>query len=408
MNQEFKDALDALKTSLQDETKAQIEALKKESEDANKAKIEDLESKLVAVQNKYDEMKGKLENPANPLPTADKGLLADYRAFATKILEECTSKTGERDFGALKASKPFEIGIKAVQTTTTALNTASIFLTEREIDREIHKAPRNPNTILELIKVRPTKAMTIHWRYKDTSVGAGPGTVAEGGAFPERELRYLDGSEKVKKIAVFSEFSAETIEDSDFFETELPLELSEDMLSVLNTQCFAGDGTGNNLNGLKTIATAFARPAGVGTMTGVKRADVLRIAILILRKANFIPNAIVLNPTDAAMMELEKDTTGQYILPPFIAADGMKVKGLPVIEDNNQTEGDFFIGDFSKAVLRVKRQLEYKLFDQDAQNAKNDQYTATMSMRAALVVPHPKRKAFVKGTFSTAITALQA
>ena len=106
----------------------------------------------------------------------------------------------------------------------------------------------------------------------------------------------------------------------------------------------------------------------------------------------------------------DRDTTGQYKFPLFyVNANGeTKVAGLPVIEDNNMTEGSFLVGDFSRAKLRVKRQLEYKLFDQDAQNAKNDLYTCTMSMRAALVCPTPNRVAFVKGTFATAITALQA
>lgn len=380
-------------------TKAQMEADKKETTE-----------KLNTLGNQVDDLSKKVEkggnggeNPVNHLD--------EYQRKVSKIAEARKVALADDENAKPKAEEfSVELPVAKSMTTSGALSAGQIFLTTTDKDGETYRAPKNPNKMLDMIRVFPTNGATLSTRYRSTVTGA-PVTVAEDGAYPEEQLTWVEELWKPKKIAVFAEPTAEMIEDTDYVNYELPIELQEDTLIALNAQVFTGSGAGNNITGLKTIATSFTKPAGLTALVGATKYDVLRAIITLIVKNGFGLKsgyvAIFLNPTDMYDLEVKKDSTGQYILPPFMSTDNTKIKGVAIIEDNNVTAGDFFGGDFAQTKLRMKRQMEYKMFEQDAQNAKNDIYTCTVSLRAALVTPFPARKAFITGTFSTAITALQ-
>ena len=133
--------------------------------------------------------------------------------------------------------------------------------------------------------------------------------------------------------------------------------------------------------------------------------DVLRTAVALIRKNKFRANYIAINPVDAALMDMEKGTDGHYILPPFVTADGTKVAGTTVIESFSIDEGSFLVGDFTKSNLRIREEININL------GYENDDFTKNMvtilaEMRAVHYIKKHHVKAFVKGTFAAAITAI--
>jgi HK97 family phage major capsid protein len=182
-------------------------------------------------------------------------------------------------------------------------------------------------------------------------------------------------------------------------------------LIQLGTQVLLGDNTGENHNGIYTRATAFARQTGVGTLTGITNRDVLEHAYLQVRvagKGAFRPNAVLMNPVDVTKLKTLKDTTGQYIMPLFLSNTGYDVNGIPIVEDDNITAGNFLMGDFTKFGLFMYRNLSLQTYDQNEDDVLKDYLTVAGSLRAISRLKTPEATAFVKGTFSTAITALQA
>jgi HK97 family phage major capsid protein len=65
---------------------------------------------------------------------------------------------------------------------------------------------------------------------------------------------------------------------------------------------------------------------------------------------------VVLNPTDWADIELQKDSTGQYIWVDVTTGGESKVWRLAVVPTNAIAAGNFWVGDFAAAAVVYDRQ----------------------------------------------------
>ena len=68
------------------------------------------------------------------------------------------------------------------------------------------------------------------------------------------------------------------------------------------------------------------------------------------------PTGVVLNPTDWADIELQKDSTGQHIWVDVTTGGESKVWRLAVVPTNAITAGNFLVGDFPAAAVVYDRQ----------------------------------------------------
>jgi len=147
---------------------------------------------------------------------------------------------------------------------------------------------------------------------------------------------------------------------------------------------------------VSTLALGVATP---------NRFDVLMAAVAQIAAANFNADAVVINPADYYAMQLTKDANGNYIMPPFSSADGMTVAGLRIVANNGVAVGTFLVGDFKKATLAIREDVNIQI------GYVNDDFirnlvTILAEMRAVLFVKSNWLNAFVKGSFATAITAI--
>ena len=114
---------------------------------------------------------------------------------------------------------------------------------------------------------------------------------------------------------------------------------------------------------------------------------------------------ILLNPTDYHKMLVTKATDGQYIQDPNTGA--VSVMGVPIVQTTAQTAGTFIVGDFTLGAAIARRKgmtVEFAFNNED--DFDKDLLTVKASSRFAL--PIYRKNAFAFGTFSGAITALQA
>jgi HK97 family phage major capsid protein len=163
------------------------------------------------------------------------------------------------------------------------------------------------------------------------------------------------------------------------------------------------DGTGTTPvpKGAYVYASAFASAAYTGFKPAAATIYDL-IAIMAVEISNgyggmYQPNNVVLNPADVLRMQLAKDSTGQYVIPPFTLNNGMVVAGMTVIPSESVTANTMLVGDFSFGTIYDDGGIEIEV-GYVADNFKEDVVTIKARKRMLLLVRTAYTGAFLKST----------
>jgi hypothetical protein len=250
----------------------------------------------------------------------------------------------ELDMSAMTAKAP------ATMTFATVDAGGSAYLPVPQVDRAVIDLVRIQPTFFDyLIKGRTSSAAYV-WINKINKQG--PATAAmfigEGVLKPLASFELETEISNAKKIAERMKASTEILEDIDGFASLIENELSYEVRMAVNNALLSGTLSSTVPAGITTIASAY-------TLTGISvdnpnNFDAIRAAVAQLRNLNFFSNLVVfINPVDAANMELTKaDDSGVYMLPPFTSADGTRIAGVRIVEDNNIAVGNLLVADLSK------------------------------------------------------------
>ena len=126
-----------------------------------------------------------------------------------------------------------------------------------------------------------------------------------------------------------------------------------------------------------------------------------------IRTSEYRSTAILMHPTDVALMKLEKDSHNNYVMPFIFVQNGrIVVDMVPVIDNTAQTAGTYLIGDFQRATsLYIRRAITLKFHDSDdVGDVTKDMSTVTISERIAL--PLFRDSALVTDTWAASLTEL--
>jgi HK97 family phage major capsid protein len=277
-----------------------------------------------------------------------------------------------------------------------------------DLDPAITRDPVREVYIEQIADTAETTSDNVSWVEVVTETGA-PASTAELAAIPEKDYAFQEFKKPVQKIAVINKHSVEILNDGPALVSAIKGFLAEDLNIVTDEQLLSGNGTAPQLQGVLGVATDLNTLIGSQVLVGATHADVLRIGITKIRvagKGKFRPTHIVLNPVDVEALELTKDSTGQYVLPPFIAADGTRIGGATVIENTGITAGTFLMGDFRKLHVRRKGGVEVEITNSDADDFAKDIVTFKIRRRLVSYVRANDDGAFLTGTFSTIKTNL--
>ena len=265
-------------------------------------------------------------------------------------------------------------------------------------------ATRKP-WILSLIQRGNTVSDLIRW-VEQANKDGGAGGTAEGGAKNKADFDLVVAEASVKKRTVYIKVSNEMLDDIDFMESEIRTELLKLLDLDIDDQLLTGDNLTTNLNGLLTVATAWAAGSFADTVDDANNFDVLMTAIDQIVVAQFMPTAILMHPTDVTSMHLTKDSTGQYVFPYSRNGDGTEIIGIPIYMNTGMTIDNFLVMDGSKAKAFFRKNATISM------GYENDDFTknlVTILAEARLVqrVKGNDTGAFVTGDFTTAKAALE-
>lgn len=218
-------------------------------------------------------------------------------------------------------------------------------------DPEIVSDPYRPRMLRNLIPTIPVNSNLVEWVQTNVRTNSAD-VVSEGGTKLKSDLTYDRKESPVRKIAHYFKTSMEVLQDFARLQGEINTEGFEMLRQVEEDQLMDGDGTGINLLGLIPQATPYDTLA---TQSTDQQVDVIRRAILQVRQSYYMASGIVLNPSDWAAIELLKDGENRYLFSSATAGAPMRLWGLPVVESDALTAGEFMVGAFRVAATIYDR-----------------------------------------------------
>lgn len=255
--------------------------------------------------------------------------------------------------------------------------------------------PRRQLLIRSLLNVTTTESDVVKYGKQTTRTNAAA-AAAEAGTAPESSYGWTKAEANVRKLVHITHISDEALADAGQLQGEIDGELRYGLDLEEEDQIIAGDGTGENLSGLLTDATAFSAAAGLPNTT---RIDRLRLALLQVALANYASNGIAIHPTDWAAIELLKDSQGRYVFGDPNTAKTPMLWGLDVVPTQSLSAGEWLTGNFfMAATLYDRQQNEVLISSEHGTNFVDGMKTMKGSKRVALANKRPT--ALVTGNFT--------
>lgn len=268
-------------------------------------------------------------------------------------------------------------------TTDAAGSVGTLIQPQRVAGTEL---PQRRMTIRALLAQGRTASNSIEYdKEKVFTNNAAP--VAEGASKPQSELQYEEATAPVRTIAHWMRASVQILADVPALRSIIDQRLRYGLSFVEETQLLTGSGSGQNISGLVTNATAYSAP---GSLTASTPVDVVRLMILQVALAEYPANGIVMNPIDMAAIEMSKDSAGGYLIGDPQGTIQKRLWGLPVVETQAMTVDKALVGAFDLAAQIFDRQdatVEVSTEDQD--NFIKNKVTIRAEERLALAIYRP-------------------
>jgi HK97 family phage major capsid protein len=401
---ELKDLLGELKGQFEKAIDSKIEA--KADQDAKAVKA--LEEQILTLKTQAEEA----QKIIHALGQKNTKTETENKGFSDRILDLIQPKAA--DFKALannrSASVSFDVNIKAAANMTTA-NYSGGLIGLTAWDGEISRPARRSPFMRQLVRNRPIGDQGISWAEVANRDG-GAAMTAEGALKSKLDFDIVERREVARKITAYVKATKEALQDIPNLRELINTELVEAIELKLDEQILSGNNTGENLKGILEYAPDFA-VTGTVLENGVDAAnyfDVLRIAawqVLNSGNSRYNPTVAIINPIDAAMMDVSKfESGGGYVMPPFSTNNGQTIFGLRVVANLGVAAGTFVVGDFSKSVLGIREEVNINVGYENDDFTKN-LVTILAEMRAFHYIKTNDLAAFVQGTFATAAADLE-
>lgn len=299
--------------------------------------------------------------------------------YPTGIPEQVVPNVTPTQFAGLKA---IEEGVKTivnVGTNTTASGNAMPTIVAD--NRGFLPMLFRPLTLLDLV-TRGNSTSDIVEYFREIArtnnaapVGEATATGGSTGLKPESALRFERVQDTDKTIAHWVPITRKALRNVGQIRTMVDAFLLQMLNEVLESQMLNGDGTGDNLNGIRTQATG----------TEAWNTDLFvttRKALTYMRNTSLIqPTGWVLNPADMESVDLATDNANRFYGQGPFGIGPRTLWGLPVAESSTQPAGEGLLGDFRQAVLYDREQASVQV------GTINDQFVRNMiTLLAELVV----------------------
>jgi HK97 family phage major capsid protein len=213
------------------------------------------------------------------------------------------------------------VNVKAEQKAIyESVESAGGALLDNERLPDLINLPQRPQSVLNLITISRTTSDVVEWVEVATRTNsAAPVPERSGGNFglkPESDMTFTLKTSNVRTIATWIGASRNILRDVPRLQDMIDGELTENLRVVLENQIIAGNGTGENFAGIINTAGILTRTQGSGARAKPADtiADTVRRGVTDIQLEFYTPNGVLFHPADYEEIELQKDTTGQYVM----------------------------------------------------------------------------------------------
>lgn len=393
---ELKDSLELqLKTGFQG-LQAKYDAAIAEVEKGNQVATElkkDIQTQKDELQKVIDQVQD-LEQKGVKL----RGLPGEGKSFIDLVKGDDSYKALQQKGSSLASMEVTKADLASMkETKVTSANVVA-----PHFDQTIQPGLRQELRIRDLLTTVPVEGQEYTY-FKELLHTKGAAAVAEGGTKPTSNVTFERKTDRVKKLAVWMPATDEALSDVPQMLAYLQELLRYDLKLEEEAQILKGDGTGENLNGLMTQATAF--DTGLNK-TGDTAIDTMRRAIYQVRKQSKLSaDGLVMTELDWMDIELQKDSQNRYL---FANLQGLVTPilwGRPVITSDSMDEGDgsttggeYLVANFARAaVLFDRMSFLFKMGLINDMFIKNE---VALLVEERLGLGVRRREALVKGRFA--------
>jgi HK97 family phage major capsid protein len=395
MDEKLKDQLDGISKSID----AKIE--KSNSDVVNNV----VEKANEIVKSEVGEMATKLNERLDAMEVANKKQFNSQKKVTFKSALKEALDNGAVEGIAKGNARSASFELKA-DMTTGADFTGEVIAADRVPGYKFD--PTRPVHVRQLLATGSTQSDVVRY-VKESGYSNGAAPTAEGVTLTQSDFDMTAADANVRKIGTYFRISEEMLADTPQLTSYLSARAPEKLLEVEDTQILSGDGTGSNLSGIITDAADFDVSASGAFYQSVENAnefDVIIASLNQLALQNYNADCIMLNPTDFNKILLLKDSTNDYIKQQVYGGLQPSFNGVKVVVNTAIAAGTFLIGNFGVGTqLWVRQGVNVEFFREDGTNVRDGFVTVRVSERIALTNYLPN--AFVNGTFSTAIAALE-
>lgn len=356
-----------------------------------------------AIDSLTAEVKAKTDNDSKLVDRLDKiearlAHNADNDNFTVKSIGEQFIETDEfKSFATTGKKGKAELELKAITTGSATVGTGtdgSTSLVPSHHVPGIVAPARRMLTIRDLLAQGSTSSGVIQY-VKETGYTNNAAPVAEGAAKPYSDIKFDQVTTNVRVLAHMFKASKQILEDAPMLASYIDTRARDGLADVEEAQLLRGDGTGQNLSGLVTNATAFNTALA---KAGDTKIDLIRRALLQVRLAEYRATGIVMHPSDWADIELIKETSGGYVWSNPTINNGQNLWGLPVVDTTVLAEGEFLVGAFARAAQIFDRwQARVEVSTENADDFEKNLVSIRAEERLALAIYRPE--SFVHGEF---------
>jgi len=392
--------------------------LKAELTEAQKAEIstqvEALKLSLGITKEQLDEFKEDLRTiKENPTAVNGRGqfdlmgaIEEGLKTFLPKVKE--TAKASGRSGFEIEMTVKVPVNMNTGSVTTGySVPVAYVSQDQTTYAEDV----RQQEYILNYLSKGSTSKATI--AYVDKSPTEGTMTItAEGALKPLISIAFVIRYSQARKMAGRTKISEEALDDIPFIMSAIRNELAYAHSIGVQTDVFTT---------VSAFAPAFVAGDLAASTTLPSNYDAIRAAIYAVKiasKGKYIPNVALVPSSDLYAMGATKETTGQYVFPPFVLPDGTKISGVQIVEVPDGVSvpaGSFIVGDFKKLHYESYKSFTVRIGQgiQGSATAANiisdfesNMYTLIGESRYHLWIYENEKIAFIKSTFAAVKTAI--
>lgn len=320
------------------------------------------------------------------------------------IGEQVTDDEGLKSFIKAGGKGRVSVAVKAIisSLTTDADGSAGDLIVPQRIPGII-TTPQRRMTIRDLLTPGRTTSNALQY-VKETGFTNSAATVTEtaGTAKAQSEIKFDVVTTAVTTIAHWVLATKQILDDVPQLQSYIDGRLRYGLMYVEEDQLLNGGGTGTDLNGIYTQATAYSQPITPTAAGNLTKIDVIRLAMLQAFLAEYPASGIVMHPSDWADIELTKTDDGAYLFANPQNGTDPRLWRLPVVETQAMTIDKFLVGAFNLGAQIFDREdANVEISTEDSDNFRKNLVTIRAEERLALAVYRPE--SFIKGDFSDSL-----